>query len=208
MSDLVGGKYPQQYPFWKALGQAANATQGNLSVRSNAEYLGLGGLTDQTGVLSTGKAILVPVPVEIGDVITKVSVLAGATAEATGTHAWAACYSGALTTAALLGAQSTDNTGAAAIAASARFDFTLGTSFTVSAANAPFGYIYAAISVTATTVPSLVSSAVAAATQYAWFTNTPLLGANSGSALAGTAPATFTLASSTAQANTPLVFLS
>lgn len=209
MADLVHGKYPLIYSLDKALGMASNVAQSNLSVRSNLEWSGINDITDAAASLVSGKATVVAIPVEVGDVISKVSVLAGATAEATGTHAWAAVYSGVATTAALQGAQSVDVTGAAAIAASGRFDFTLATPVLVTPSNAPNGYLYVAVSVTATTVPSLLSAAVAVAAQYAWFTGSPaFFAATSGSALVGVAPATITLASATAIATPPAVFLS
>jgi hypothetical protein len=144
MSDLVRGRYPVTNPLAKLVGLAGNATQGNVNVRSNMEWFGLGNITD--GALAgTGVACAVAIPVEVGDTFTKVSLLVGAQAEATGTHAFAALYSG-VATPALLG-QSTDNTGAAALAASAKFDFTLSSAVTVTAATAPGGFIYASIAV-------------------------------------------------------------
>ena len=205
--DLVGGSYPLTYPFRKGLGLPANATQGNISPRSNLELPFLGNLADQAAALVSGVITLVAIPVEIGDEITKVSVLVGATAAATPTHQWAALYSGALTTAALQGAQSADGT-STAISASGRLDFALATSVLVTATNAPYGYVYAAISVTAGTVPSLISATCAAAGQYAWYADTPLFAATTGSAVGGAAPATLTLASGTASAKVPAVFLS
>ena len=205
--DLVGGRYPLTYPFSKALGLPSNAVQGNIAVRSNLEYTGINDLTDAAAALVSGKLTYVPVPVEVGDCISKVSVLVGGTAASTPTHSWAALYSGALTTAALLGSQSTDGT-TAVIAASGRFDFTLGSKYIIQPADAPYGYVLAAVSVTGTAVPSLASVAVATALQYAWFTDTPLFGATYGSALGASAPSSLTLASASALATPPAVFLS
>ncbi len=209
MSDLVRGRYPLTHPLSKAFGLQANAGQANTAVRSNLEWTGINDLTDAAASLVSGKATVVAIPVEYGDVISKVSVLTGATAESGGSHAWAAIYAGTVTTTvAIQGAQSTDVTGATAIAASARYDFTLATSVLVTPANAPFGYVYAAVSVTGT-VPSLLSAAVAAAAQYAWFTNSPPFFAGTvGSALGAAAPATITLGSVSAIATPPAVLLS
>lgn len=206
MADLVRGRYHVTNPIWNLLGQPVNATQSDVAVRSNLDAWSSPVLTD-SAALASGVATAVAVPVEYGDVISKVSVLVGATAEATGTHAWAALYSG-IAVPALVGTQSTDNTGAAALAASARFDFTLGAATLITPAIAPQGFIWAAICVTATTPPTLASYTLATAVAYQWFTNSPVkMGAvTSGSALAGTAPAT--LASPAAQAVTPVVFLS
>lgn len=210
MSDLVRGRFHVTNPVWCALGQPVNATQSDIAVRSNLDAWGSPVLSDGAA-LATGVITAVAVPVEYGDVISKISVLVGATAEATGTHAWAALYSApaAQGTPALLGTQSTDNTGAAAMGASARFDFTLGgTPVLITPTNAPQGYVWAAVCVTATTVPTLASFTLATAVAYPWFTNAPVkMGAiTSGSALGATAPAT--LASPAAQAVTPVMFLS
>lgn len=206
MADLVRGRYPMTNELWSYLGQPVNANQSDLAVRSNLGMLP-GALSDGAA-LATGVATAVPVPVEYGDVITKISVLAGATAESGGTHLWAALYSG-LATPALL-AQSADNTGATAVAASARFDFTLATPQLITPANAPNGFVYASVmcAQSAGAVPTLVSISVATAVAYAWFANSPVkMGAvTHGSALLGTAPAT--IATPAAQAVTPLVFLS
>lgn len=202
---LIRGGYPATDPVWSALGRPANATTPNVAARSNARYLGLVALTDEAAALATGVTTSVPIAVEVGDVITTVSVLAGATAESGGSHAFAVLYSGIATPAKIV--QSADVTGAAAIAASARFDFTLATATVITPALAPNGFIYAGICVTGTP-PSLVSVTNAAAGGYQWFTTSPLKGINAlahGSAQLGTAAAT--IASPTAQAKTPLVFL-
>jgi hypothetical protein len=204
MSDLVRGRYPVTNPLAKLVGLAGNATQANVNVRSNMEWFGLGNITD--GALAgTGVACAVAIPVEVGDTFTKVSLLVGATAEATGTHAFAALYSG-VATPALLG-QSTDNTGAAALAASAKFDFTLSSAVTVTAATAPGGFIYASIMVAASTIPTAAVVATPTAVGYQWYSAGPLfLSATHGSSLTATAPAT--IASPAAKAVAPLVFLS
>lgn len=112
------------------------------------------------------------------------------------------------TTPALL-AQSVDIT-STAIPASALFTFTLATPQLITPANAPFGYVYASIMSKATTVPSLATVSVATAVAYQYTLNgatAPLkMGAiTHGSALTATAPAT--IATPTAQAATPIVFL-
>jgi len=202
MADLVRGKYPVTHPLSK-LFASFNASQADLAVRSNAEWFGLSGISN-TAIAATGVATAVPIPVEIGDTFTKVSLFVGGTAEATGTHAFAALYSGVATPALLN--QSVDNTGAAALAASARFDFTIPAT-TVTAATAPNGYIYASVSVTAGTIPTVMSVATPTAVGYQLFTNAPLFfAATHGSALAGTAPAT--IATPSAAATAPIVVLS
>lgn len=204
MSDLVRGKYPVTNPLFSAFGQTANASQANVALRTNAVVTGLNALTDGAA-LTTAVATAVAIPVEVGDVITKVTVFVGATAAGTPTNSFAALYSG-VAVPALLG-QSVSG-GVAAIAASGAFVFTLATPISVTAANAPLGFIYASVVVAATATPSLASTTVATAVAYKWFANAPLgLGALAhGAALSTTAPATIT--GQTAQAVTPIVVLS
>jgi hypothetical protein len=181
MSDLVRAGYPVTDWIRSLTGLAGNTQQGNLAVRTNARWLGISGVSDGA-LAATGVACAVPVPVEVGDIISKVSLLVGATAEATGTHAFAALYSG-IATPALLG-QSVDNT----------------------SANAPNGFVYASIMVAGGTIPTAASVAVPTAVGYQWFSSGPLfLSATHGSGLTATAPAT--IASPAAKAVAPLVFL-
>lgn len=202
--DLVSGRYPTSYAFDKLTGKAQNARQGNLAVRSNAEWLGISGMTDGA-LAATGVGCAVAVPVEWGDVISRISLLVGATAEATGTHAFAALFSG-LATPALL-SQSPDDTGAASLAASARFTFALQEPQLITPQNAPGGFVYASLAVTASTVPTAATVPVAAAVDYQWFPGGPLfLSATHGTGLGGAAPAT--IASPSAKAVAPIVFLS
>jgi hypothetical protein len=207
--DLVGGRFPLTYPFSKALALASNNAQSNISVRSNLEYLGLSGLSNipatvWQGGAGGGKATLVPVPVENGDLIQFVDVLVGTGAAGTPTHSWAALYS---STGALVGSQSVDG-GAAAIAAAGRFTFTLGSKYIVNPTDSPNGILYAAISQTATTCSDLIGATTSVPAQYAWYTGMPVfLGGTSGSGLVGVAPASITLSSVTPVAAQPAVFL-
>ena len=203
MSDLVRGRYQVSNPLYSVLGQPSNATQSNLAARSNAVTTGLNALTDGAA-LTTAVATAVAIPVEVGDVVSKVTVVVGATAAGTPTNSFAALYSGVAVPALL--AQSVDGA-AAAIAASGAFVFTLATPVLVTAVNAPYGFLYASVMVKATTPPTLASTTVATAVAFKWFTNGPLgLGALAhGAALASTAPATIT--GQVAQAVTPIVFL-
>lgn len=199
---LVRGMYPATNALWKVTGNAANATQGNLPVRSNAEWLGLGTVTD-SALASTGVMCVVACPVEVGDVITTVSIMTGATGASTPTHQFAALY-GFHASAPPLIAQSTDST-TTAIAASTKRTYTLSSAQRITATHAPYGYIYVAILQTGTTISTACSVATATATQYSWFTNSPIcLSGTSGSGITTTADATLTL---TAKATAPLVFL-
>ena len=91
------------------MGQQRNATQVNIPVYSNRRILG-GDWTDAAASLVSGDLTVVPIPVDIGATITKISMFVGNTAASTPTHSWAALYSGVLTTAKPLGTQSTDGT--------------------------------------------------------------------------------------------------
>lgn len=212
---LIRGRYPVQSSLNSILGQAGQVAQSDLPVRSNLEYLGISGLADTAASLVTQVMTVVPVPVDPGMVVSKVSVLVGATAAGTPTNSWAALYAGTNVAAPALIAQTADGT-SAAIAASARFDFTFGASpQLITPALAPFGYIFVAVMSKATTVPSLITVPNgAAAGQYAWFTNTPgasfaavpgSLAFSAGSSLTTTAPST--LVAVAAKTVAPVVFL-
>ena len=148
-------------------------------------------------------ACAVPIPVEVGDILSKVSILVGATAAETPTHSFAALYSGIAVPALL--AQSKDGE-TAAVAASGKFDFTLASQVEVTPEMAPNGFLYADISLTATVIPTAAVVAIPTAIGYKWFTGGPLfLSATHGAALAGKAAATITGLAATAVA--PLVFV-
>lgn len=205
MSDLVSGRYHQFDPIDGLIASQSNATQSNVPARSNLRYYGMANLSDQSGALSSGVSTTVPCPVEWGDVISKITVLVGATAASTPTHSFAALYKGTGSAPALIG-QSTDGT-TTAIAASGAFTFTLTTPYQVLQADCPNHFIYVAVCVTGTATPSLACVAPATAVSYQWFTGAPLkMGAvTHGSAQGATAAST--IASPSAQANTPIVFL-
>lgn len=199
--SLAGGRYPFGSPWQALLGGLANVADATQPARSNLEW-GIGNPSDGA-LAATGVCCAVPIPVDPGQVISKVSIIVGATAESGGSHAFVALYSG-IAVPALVG-QSTDLTGAAAIGASARFDFTLTAAQKISAAQAPNGFVYASISVTGT-VPTALSVATPAAINYQWTTNGPLfLAMTHGSAVAGTAPAT--IVTPAAKVVAPIVIL-
>lgn len=208
---LVRGRYGLTYPLWSILGQPTNVAQSDIPARTNMEYMGCGGMLDTAASLVSGVMTAVMIPVDVGTPVSKISVLVGATPASTPTHSFAALYSGTTVAAPPLIGQSTDGL-TAAIAASARFDFTLTSPNVITAAQAPFGYVWAAISTTGTAQPSLATlGSNAAAVQYAWWTNfaggqtTAAFAITSGSAVAGTAPATLVYASQKLVA--PVVFL-
>lgn len=200
---LVRGGYPVTHSLKKLTGGAANATQSDIPARSNLEWFGMGNPTDGA-LAATGVGCAVPIPVEYGDVISKISIIAGATAEATGTHMFAALYSGIAVPALL--AQSADDTGAASVAASARFTYTLATPQLITPTNAPGGFVYASIAITGGTIPTAAVISIPTAIGYQWFSTGPLFfSATHGSALGATAAST--IASPAAKAVAPVVFL-
>ena len=177
-ADLVGAHYPLNGLLDSLIGQARNVAQPNAPIRSNLEYLGIGGgLTDTAGATSCPSGIMIvqPIPIDVGTEVSKISVLVGATAASVPTHSFAALYQGTGASPALIG-QSTDGS-TAPVAAGARFDFTLTNPYVIgsNANDAPNGYVYAAYMFVATTQPSIITNAgtVAAAAQYPWFTNSP-----------------------------------
>jgi len=175
-----------------------------VSARSNVGYLGLAAHTDGA-IAATGVCCAVPVPVAQGDVITTVSYPVGATVNSSPTHQFAAIYSGIATTPALVG-QSTD-TGTAVIAQNALLSYTLAAPITITTAMAPYGYVYASLAITATTLPSALGvTLLATAAEYPWFAHSPLFFCMThGSAVGGTAPST--IASASAKAFCPYVIL-
>lgn len=131
--------------------------------------------------LTTQVMSSVAVPVQPGDKITSLTFKSGATAAGTPTNWWFALYSSA---GALL-AQSADQL-TAAWAANTEKTLALATPQSVSAQ----GYVYAAIMVKATTVPTLLGASVALAGAAAAIAGSVILSQTSGSALVATAPAT------------------
>src|SRR5208282_1219808 len=115
-ADLVGARYPLNHAIQSLYGQQAATAQGNVPIRSNLEwpiYSGAMVDTASLGGTTTGVYVAVPVPVDIGMVVSKVSILIGATGASTPTHGFAALYSGTAVAAPPLIGQSTDQTTAA-----------------------------------------------------------------------------------------------
>jgi hypothetical protein len=196
-------------PVEELLGGLNQSGNGGYAARSNL-YFPLGALTDGA-LAATGVGAVVPVPVAAGDVITAVNVPIGATAGATMTHQFAAVYSAVSATAAsnLLLAQSTDTT-SAAIAASALASWTLATPVTVTKANAPFGFLYVMVAITASTIPTAAAAGTPTGINYQWVNQTaaksPIVwSGTAGSAVGGTAPANLT--GLAAKAVAPVVIL-
>jgi len=141
--------------------------------RANLPRVGL----DDVATAATGVMCSVALYLQDGDLITNLTFISGGTAAGTPTNYFAALYSGA---GALL-AQSADQLTAAWAADTAK-TLALATAQRITKS----GIYYAALSVTATTVPTLVGTVGAKPL----LTGEGNLSQTSGSALTGTAPAT------------------
>lgn len=141
--------------------------------RANLPRAGL----DDVATAATGVMCSVALYLQDGDLVSNLTFISGATAAATPTNYFAALYNGA---GALL-AQSADQLTAAWAADTAK-TLALATAQRITKS----GIYYAALSVTAGTVPTLVGSTCAKP----FLTGEGNLAQTSGSALTGTAPAT------------------
>lgn len=206
---LVKGHYGTQNPMDSLLGQPRNSTNPNLPARSNC--IGAYTPVDTAAVLVSGSTTFVAVPVEPGDTITTITLEIGNTAASTPTHFAIGLYSGVLTTAKLLGTQSTDTT-TAAIAANTLLKTAYGAPYQIQNADCPYGYIYVGIGYTGTASPSAMgftgSTKDLSFVASSIFVNKPLACGTQAVGAGGTVAATVTLASSTSQAATPYVWLS
>jgi hypothetical protein len=148
--------------------------------------------------LATGVMTSVAMPLQVGDLVTNITVKSGATAAGTPTAYWFALYSAAATPALL--AQSADQA-TAAWAANTVKTLALATPQLITVA----GVYYVGLMVTATTPPTLVGKSVGIAGAAASVLSSKVLVQTSGSSLTTTAPAT--IASPTTVATEPLVIL-
>lgn len=210
-SDLVGAGLPTTNHWAAMLGGLSNFTQSNVPAFSNLEWFGLNAATDGA-LAASGAAVVVPVPVDQGVPITRVSFIVGGTAASTPTHQFAALYPGtgiAVNTGVLL-AQSVDTTTAAIAAGAAGLGlitYTLASTVTPTQASCPNGYLYALLSITGTTIPTALSCGTPAGWNYQinGTVSPAFYSATTGSALAGTAPAT--LGTLTAKVVSPAIIL-
>jgi|ERR1700729_98475 len=205
MADLVGGRWPQYNPIDRIL-DLSNATQGNIPARSNFYFFGGSTLVDQA-TAATKKGLFVAIPVEYGDVISKVSVLVGATEGVTGVKSFVALYGGpskAKAEATLLGQSKVAEV---AIKPSKPLSESLEKSVLITTANAPFGYVYAGLIVEATTINSQLGVACPTAAQYEWFPGSPEAFSVTGTQKAAGEASTTLKIEGEANAKVPLVFL-
>lgn len=177
--------------------ESARPSSPDTFFRANLPRFGLYDSAGDTGqvALATGVMTSVPIKLVAGDVVTNLTFRSGATAAGTPTNWWFALYSNAATPALL--AQTADQT-TTAWAANTTMTKALATAQTI----AETGIYWAAIMVTATTVPTLIGTVCMAAV----ITGERNLSQSSGSALTTTAPAT--IATPTAKQFAPRVVIS
>lgn len=164
--------------------------------RRNMPRAGLYDSAGDTGqvALATGVMTSMPIYLQAGDVITNLSFRSGATAAGVPTNWWFALYDTQATPALI--AQTADQT-TGAWAANTTMTKALTTAYTVPKT----GVYWAAVMVTATTVPTLLGACMAPAI----VTGERNLSQSSGSGLTTTAPAT--IATPTAKNFAPYVVL-
>lgn len=219
--DLVSAGYPISRPLLALLGGTSNLTQPNVPAKTNLDFA-LGSLVDGTaagggGVTASpgGSMLSVAIPVSPGDIVSKITYMVGGTSAASAnvTNQWAALYTGTGSAPGTVGAQpaligQTASLAATNVASVTALTFTFANPQTISAVQAPFGYIYASYSITtgSSTGPSFASMAAASVVTYPWFaTSPPFFAATSNSTLGSAAPATMSVATRIAQV--PVVIL-
>lgn len=204
--DLVGAGYPISRPLLALLGGNGNLAQPNVPIKTNLDF-GLGGLVDAT-LAATASVNAVAVPVSPGDTFTKLSVLVGAAAGSP--NGWGFLFTGTGSAPGTTGAQPTLIAQSASATtpqtASTLYSFTFATPVTITSAQCPSGFIYAAIvnTQTSTASPSFLAMTCAAAAQYQYYTTSPVSLYSTSASVTGFA----TLGTSTTRANPPVVLLS
>jgi hypothetical protein len=139
--------------------------------------------SDVAAALTTQVMTSVALFLEVGEKVTNLSFLSGATAAGTPTNWWFALYDTSATPALI--AQTADQT-SGAWAADTIKTLALSTAYTATAT----GIYYAACMVKATTVPSLICKVAARAAVNGSLLSSKVLAQTSGSSLTATAPAT------------------
>ena len=139
--------------------------------------------TDVAAALTTQVMTAVALFLEVGDKVTSLSFLSGATAASVPTNWWFALYDTAATPA-LLG--QTADQATAAWAANTVKTLPLVTAYTATVT----GIYYAVCMVKATTVPSLIAKVAATAAANGSILSSKVVAQTSGAALVATAPAT------------------
>ena len=173
---LLRGGYPPNDPNYLLRG--ALPADASKAARANMGRL----IASDTAALTTQVLTTVALPLNAGDLVTKLAFKSGATAAGTPTNYWFALYD----TAGALIAQTADQT-TTAWAADTTKDLALSTPYLVTKP----GVYYAGIMVKASTPPSLVGVTLARAALSTGFLSTDVvLSQTSGTGLTDTAPAT------------------
>jgi len=173
---LLRGGYPPNDPMYLLRG--ATPADASKAARANMGRF----IASDTAALTTQVLTTVALPLNAGDLVTKLAFKSGATAAGTPTNYWFALYD----TAGALIAQTADQT-TTAWAADTTKDLALSTPYLVTKP----GVYYAGIMVKASTVPSLVGVTLARAALSTGFLSTDVvLSQTSGTGLTDTAPAT------------------
>jgi hypothetical protein len=135
------------------LGNLRQSAQPQLPCRSNSSWLGatLLGVALQASEVGT----VVAVPVQAGDIVSRVTLPVGQTKGKGVENAFAALYEGHGTEPALVG-QSKSVALKETVAAEKPLAFTLEEPVTVTAAMAPHGYIYVLVAMEAETMPNAI----------------------------------------------------
>ena len=174
--SLLRGGYPPNDPTYLLRGSTPADT--SKAPRANMGRL----IGSDTAALTTQVLTTVALPLNAGDLVTKLVFKSGATATGTPTNYWFALYD----TAGALIAQTADQT-STAWAADTTKDLALSTPYLVTKP----GVYYAGIMVKASTVPSLVGVTLARAALSTGFLSTDVvLSQTSGTGLTDTAPST------------------
>lgn len=191
------GRYPHILMDSPALDEPYNRLPGvdqtSQFVRSN---ISVAAASSDLAAITSGTALGVPIYLRKGDVVTNITFLSGATAAGTPTNWWFALYD----TADALLAQTADQL-TAAWAASTKKTLALSAAQTI----ATTGWHTVAVSVTASTVPTLAGCAPLVGTA-GLFTGSKPMGRTFGSSLGATAPAS--ISSPTTVAKCPIVVVS
>ncbi len=173
---LLRGGYPPNDPNYLLRG--ALPADASKAARANMGRL----IASDTAALTTQVLTTVALPLNAGDLVTKLAFKSGATQAGTPTNYWFALYD----TAGALIAQTADQT-TTAWAADTTKDLALSTPYLVTKP----GVYYAGIMVKASTVPSLVGVTLARAALSTGFLSTDVvLSQTSGTGLTDTAPST------------------
>jgi hypothetical protein len=185
---LVRGHYQPTNPEWLVDGSPSGVLRANMPRRA---------ITSNASALTTQVMLSTPLPLEVGDLVTSLTFVSGATAAGTPTNWWFALYDTSATPALIY--QTADQTSTAWAANTAK-TVALSSAYLVPKS----GLYWAAVMVKATTPPTLAGITLEnAAAAGAIVSGQAVLAQTSGAALTTTAPAT--IATPTTVATVPYV---